>query len=131
MASIIEREASRAEDRAKIARVLYNRLAKDMKLELDSTVAYAEKLETDTTTRGAANPTPRTTPTSTRGCRPGPISAPGRAALEAALEPAAGKWLYFVAVNLDTGESKFAETSREHRRTCGVPGLVPGQQGPL
>ncbi len=50
MASIIEREAGRAEDRAKIARVIYNRLAKGQKLELDSTVAYARNLNTVTTT---------------------------------------------------------------------------------
>ena len=82
VASIIEREAGRAEDRAKIARVLYNRLAKDRKLELDSTVAYAEKLNTVTTT-----PEDRETPTRPyntykfEGLPPGPISAPGRAAL--------------------------------------------------
>ena len=135
VASIIEREAGRAEDRAKIARVLYNRLAKDRKLELDSTVTYAEKLNTVTTTpEDRESDSPYNT-YKYEGLPPGPIAAPGRAALEAALEPASGKWLYFVAVNLDTGESKFAETFSEHSKNVrAVPGLVPAgrcRQGPL
>ncbi len=116
VASIIEREAGRAEDRPKIARVLYNRLAKDRKLELDSTVAYAEKLDTVTTTPEQRESDSPYNTYKYEGLPPGPISAPGRAALEAALEPASGKWLYFVAVNLDTGESKFAETFSEHSK---------------
>ena len=50
VASIIEREVNQEQYRAKVARVLYNRLAKGRKLELDSTVVYAEKLKTNTTT---------------------------------------------------------------------------------
>ena len=50
VASIIEREVRKEEDRAKVARVIYNRLDRDRKLELDSTVTYAEKLKTTTTT---------------------------------------------------------------------------------
>ena len=49
IASIIEREVNREEDRAKVARVIYNRLAKDMRLQMDSTVHYAEN-PTGTTT---------------------------------------------------------------------------------
>jgi UPF0755 protein len=114
VASIIEREAGRAEDRAKIARVLYNRLAEGKKLELDSTVAYARNLNTVTTTpKDRDSDSPYNT-YKFEGLPPGPIAAPGRATLEAALEPADGKWLYFVAVNLDTGETKFAETFKQH-----------------
>ncbi|HYP44667.1 MAG TPA: endolytic transglycosylase MltG, partial [Propionibacteriaceae bacterium] len=63
------------------------------------------------------------------GLPPGPISAPGKAALQAATNPEAGKWLYFVTVNFDTGETKFANTFAEHQRNvlefqayCQAPG---------
>lgn len=116
LASIIEREAGRDEDRAKIARVLYNRLADDELLQLDSTVAYAEKLSTVTTTPKQRDSDSPYNTYKFEGLPPGPISSPGRAALEAALNPAPGKWKYFVAVNLDTGESKFANTFAEHEK---------------
>ena len=116
VASIIEREAGRAQDRPKIARVLYNRLEDGQKLQLDSTVAYAEKLNTVTTTPEQRDSDSPYNTYKYEGLPPGPISAPGKAALEAAMDPAAGKWLYFVAVNLDTGETKFANTYAEHNK---------------
>jgi peptidoglycan lytic transglycosylase G len=113
VASIIEREVNKEEYRAKVARVLYNRLAKKLPLELDSTVVYAEKLKTNTTTaKDRASKSPYNTYTH-KGLPPGPISAPGRASLEAAAGPATGKWLYFVTVNFDTGETKFATTTED------------------
>ena len=51
-----------------------------------------------------------------KGLPPGPISAPGKAALEAASNPEKGKWLYFVTVNLDTGETKFAENQADFEK---------------
>ena len=51
-----------------------------------------------------------------QGLPPGPISNPGESALQAAANPVAGPWLYFVTVNLDTGETKFAATYEEHQR---------------
>ena len=51
-----------------------------------------------------------------RGLPPGPIGAPGQAALQAAAQPASGKWLYFVTVNFDTGETKFATTETEFEK---------------
>jgi len=115
MASIIEREARRDEDRAKVARVLYNRLDKDRRLQLDSTVAYANKSFKHVTTTDAerANKSPYNT-YQHDGLPPGPIAAPGKASLEAAVNPARGDWLYFVTVNLETGETKFAKTKDEH-----------------
>jgi UPF0755 protein len=113
VASIIEKEVNREEDRAKVARVIYNRLDKRMKLRLDSTVVYAENLKTNTTT---AKDQSSRSPYNTyryKGLPPGPISAPGRAALQAAAQPEKGKWLYFVTVNFDTGETKFANTKAE------------------
>ena len=113
VASIIEKEVSRPEDRAKVARVIYNRLGKDMKLQMDSTVTYAERLTgTTTSAKQRASKSPYNT-YRYKGLPPGPISAPGRAALEAAAEPESGKWLYFVTVNLDTRETKFATTPEE------------------
>ena len=69
VASIIEREVNKEEYRAKVARVLYNRLDKGMKLSLDSTVIYAENLKTNTTTKKDQLASPSTTPTATRVCR--------------------------------------------------------------
>jgi UPF0755 protein len=109
VASIIEREVRLEEDRPKVARVIYNRLAKDRKLELDSTVTYAENLKTTTTTKKDRRSKSKYNTYRYKGLPPGPISAPGKAALEAASNPEKGKWLYFVTVNLDTGETKFAE----------------------
>jgi UPF0755 protein len=116
VASIIEREVNKEEYRAKVARVLYNRLAKGMLLEMDSTVTYAENLKTNTTTpKDRASKSPYNT-YKRKGLPPGPIAAPGRASLEAAAGPATGKWLYFVTVNFDTGETKFATTAEDFEK---------------
>lgn len=116
IASIVEREASRDSDRAKVARVLYNRLDDGMRLQLDSTVAYANKnFKTVTTTDAEReNPSPYNT-YQHEGLPPGPISAPVKASLEAAVNPADGDWLFFVTVNLETGETKFATTAAKHK----------------
>ena len=109
VASIIEREVNQPKYRAKVARVLYNRLDEGMPLGLDSTVIYAENLKTNTTTPKDRD---RDSPYNTykvQGLPPGPISAPGKAALQAAANPAKGDWLYFVTVDFKTGETKFAD----------------------
>jgi UPF0755 protein len=116
VASIIEREVRHEEDRAKVARVIYNRLDEGMKLGMDSTVAYAENLKTTTTTPQDRDSDSPYNTYKFKGLPPGPISAPGKAALEAAANPEDGKWLYFVTVNLDTGETKFAETEEEFEK---------------
>jgi UPF0755 protein len=111
IASLVESEVNRAEDRGKVSRVIYNRLEGDETaglLQIDATVNYAlgrdlglalteEDLDVDS-------------PYNTRkfpGLPPGPIESPGEAAIEAAANPADGDWLYYVTVNLDTGETKF------------------------
>ncbi|MFP5282122.1 MAG: endolytic transglycosylase MltG [Actinomycetes bacterium] len=116
VASIIEREVRLDGDRAKVARVLYNRLAKDRKLELDSTVIYAEKLKTNTTTPEDRESRSKYNTYRYKGLPPGPISAPGRAALEAAAAPADGDWLYFVTVNFETGATEFGKTEADFER---------------
>ncbi|GAB3623169.1 endolytic transglycosylase MltG [Mariniluteicoccus endophyticus] len=118
VASIIEAEVRRPEDRPKVARVLYNRLAKDMPLQLDTTVDYANNRQrgtgATTTDEQRRNPSPYNTYVH-KGLPPGPINAPGRQALEAAANPVEGNWLYFVAINLDTGETAFADDFNGHQ----------------
>ncbi|HET9872112.1 MAG TPA: endolytic transglycosylase MltG [Propionibacteriaceae bacterium] len=116
VASIIEREVANPAYRAKVARVLYNRLKKGQPLQLDSTVIYAKNLNTTTTTPQDRQSNSPYNTYKHPGLPPGPISAPGRAALEAAAAPENGKWLYFVTVNFDTGETRFAETFADHEK---------------
>jgi UPF0755 protein len=117
VASLIQAEARFDKDFAKVSRVIYNRLAKDMPLQFDSTVHYAVgkdgSVGTSDSDRNVDSPYNTYEVT---GLPPTPIDSPGAKALRAALEPAAGDWLYFVTTNPDTGETKFAESYREHLR---------------
>lgn len=117
VASLVEAEARRPADFPKVARVIYNRVAKNQRLQLDSTVHYAiNRYDTPSTTRAErANPSPYNTYVHP-GLPPGPINSPGERALRAAIHPAEGSWMYFVTVNPDTGETKFATTLAEHER---------------
>ena len=115
MASIIEAEAAGASDRGKIARVIYSRLQDTGQfptLGLDSTVRFAlggytgplkqSQLATDSPYNTRLKP----------GLPPGPIDNPGEAALEAALHPTAGPWLYFVTLPKEN-KTFFAVTNSE------------------
>ncbi len=114
IASIVEAEARRDEDRPKVARVILNRLAKPMRLQLDSTVSYGVQKRALTTT-DAERATVNAWNTYTKDGLPDtPIANPGVAAIQAAANPAEGAWLFFVAVNPETGETKFATTQSEH-----------------
>lgn len=119
IASIIEAEVRRPEDRAKVARVIYNRLEANpqMRLQMDSTVHYVKGTRGGVTTSDAdrADPSPYNTYFHT-GLPPGPIGAPGQSSLEAAANPEDGDWLYFVSINMDTGETVFARTFTEHQQ---------------
>lgn len=117
IASIVQAETGPDEaDLGKIARVIYNRLAMDLPLQMDSTVAYAVGESTVfVTEEEKAVDSPYNTYLYT-GLPPGPIGNPGQAAVEAALNPTPGDWLYFVTVNLDTGETKYATTLEEHEQ---------------
>jgi UPF0755 protein len=112
VASLIEEEAKLEQDRPKIARVILNRLAAGMKLQIDATVEYAEGvhktklLDSDLKTQSPYNTY------LVSGLPPGPIASPGKASLEAALDPAAGTWLYYVLINPD-GEHGFATTAAQ------------------
>lgn len=115
VASLVQAEASRPEDTGKVARVIDNRLAKKMPLQFDSTVNYVLQRRGKVTTSDKARES--SSPYNTYrqpGLPPGPIDNPGAAALKAALNPTPGSWIYFVTVNLATGETKFATTDTEH-----------------
>jgi UPF0755 protein len=117
VASIVQREARHAADFPKVARVVYNRLERGMPLQMDSTVHYAvgKTGEVATTDEDRSSSSPYNT-YRFRGLPPGPIAAPGDAALQAALNPAEGDWIYFVTVNNATGETRFAVTGAQHQQ---------------
>jgi len=115
-ASLVEREAKLNVDKPKIARVIDNRLAKGMKLEFDSTIKYIAPSEgVFTTDADRATDSPYNTYLY-QGLPPGAIAAPSDDSIRDVLNPAEGDWLFFVTVNLDTGETAFASTFPEHQK---------------
>lgn len=113
MASIVQVEG-KPRDFARVARVFYNRIDRDMPLQSDATVSYATNGETVTTTdEQRATDSPYNT-YYYRGLPIGPINSPGTDAIRATLEPEEGEWLYFVTINLETGETAFTNTYAEH-----------------
>lgn len=101
IASLIEKEANVADERSKVAAVIYNRLAKDMSLGIDATVRYALNKWTGPLT---VSDLEVDSPFNTRvkkGLPPAPIASPGVAALRAALEPETVDYLYYVLIDTD------------------------------
>lgn len=118
LAALIQVEARLTEDFFKVSRVFQNRLAIDMLLQSDATVSYGTGGTTVTTTNAQrADKNPYNTYVY-KGLPAGPISNPGELAIEAALRPADGDWLFFVTVNLKTGETKFSKTVAEHDKAA-------------
>ncbi|MDE2592313.1 MAG: endolytic transglycosylase MltG [Actinomycetales bacterium] len=116
LAGLIQAEARQTQDFYKVSRVFLNRIASGMKLQSDATVSYGVNGKTvNTTAADRANPNGYNTYVHA-GLPIGPISAPGHVAIDAALHPAAGSWIYFCAVNLETGETWFSTTYAEHAR---------------
>lgn len=113
-ASILEAEGRTTEDRMKQARVILNRIAKGMNLQIDSTVNYGvQKRAITTTDAERADKNPYNT-YANPGLPVGPIGNPSASSIEAAQHPADGPWLFWVTVNPSTGETKFAQTQEEH-----------------
>jgi len=113
MASLIERETGAPEERRKIAGVFKRRMERGMRLQTDPTVIYGmgSRYEGNITRADLQEKTPYNTYV-IDGLPPTPIALPGRAALEAAVDPLAGNTLYFVAKG--DGSHRFSRTLREH-----------------
>jgi UPF0755 protein len=118
LASIVEKETGKGNERARVAGVFMNRLSRRMKLQSDPTIVYGLVGGKGTLGRGILrSEIERATPYNTyviEGLPPGPIANPGKAALEAVANPAKTKDLYFVADG--TGGHAFAETYEAHLR---------------
>ena len=120
LAALIQREAGIEEDFYKVSRVFLNRLDPAQwpsgLLQSDATVAYGtgatERVKTTDAERADVSNTFNTYVHP--GLPVGPISNPGDIAIDAAVNPADGTWLYFVSWNLDTGETIFSTTIEEH-----------------
>ena len=117
LASIVEKEASRPEERPIVAAVYENRLRIGMALQCDPTVIYALDRAGKYTGNLRRDDLAFDSPYNTYrypGLPPGPIASPGRASLEAAVHPAQVDFLYFVSRN--DGSHEFARTLEEHNR---------------
>ncbi len=116
LASIVEKETGKPDERPRVAGVFVNRLQKHMKLESDPTIVYGLVFGKGTLGHSISKAElAQTTPYNTyiiEGLPPGPIANPGKAALEAVANPVRGKDLYFVADG--TGGHVFAETLDQH-----------------
>jgi UPF0755 protein len=112
LASIVEKETALPAERPVIARVFLNRLRRGMPLQADPTVAYAAGKEGRAPTREDLRADHPFNTYRNRGLPPGPIGNPGRAAIEAVLEPADVPYLYFVAI--DERAHHFSTTLEEH-----------------
>ncbi|MFF4849186.1 endolytic transglycosylase MltG [Streptomyces sp. NPDC001194] len=114
LASIIEAEAESRTDRGKVARVVHNRLARSMPLQMDSTINYALNRSTvDTKLSETRIDSPFNT-YERQGLPPTPIDSPGLESMAAAVAPTPGDWLFFVTVK--PGDTRFSATYEEHRK---------------
>jgi UPF0755 protein len=111
IASLVQAEAATPEDMGKVARIIYNRLGRGMPLQLDSTINYALNRprarisEQDTKLNSPYNSFSR------MGLPPTPIGNPGDKAIQAAINPTPGDWLYFVTVK--PGDTRFSASYQE------------------
>ena len=124
IASIIQREARFEQDFYKVSQVIQNRLDPGNQdtfglLQMDSTAQYGYGEMHDGTVSSSAEALADDNPWNTYvhpGLPIGPIANPGDVAIDAAMHPADGDWMYFVTVNLDTGETVFTSNIRDHER---------------
>ena len=115
LASIIEKETALASERPQISGVFIRRLLKRMRLQTDPTVIYGIGVEFNgnLTRKDLRTDTPYNTYTRS-GLPPTPIALPGKAAINAAVHPADGSEVYFVATGLGDGSHKFSDTKEQH-----------------
>lgn len=116
LASIIQEEARLQDDFYKVSNVFNNRLDKGMLLQTDPTVKYYYEGSIKSFQQGVNDTGNPYNTYVYPGLPPGPISSPGSLAIDAAINPAPGDYLFFVTINLDTGETVFSETLREHEK---------------
>lgn len=114
VASIVQAEADTAADMGKVSRVVHNRLAKGMPLQMDSTLNYALDRSTLTTTHADTRTDSPYNTYARGGLPPTPIGNPGGQALKAAIAPPPGDWLYFVTVA--PGDTRFTADYAEQQR---------------
>ncbi|WP_327292091.1 endolytic transglycosylase MltG [Streptomyces sp. NBC_01198] len=114
IASLIQAEAQEADDFGKVSRVIYNRLDQGMKLQFDSTINYAMGRSTLTTSNSDIHYKSPYNTYDNKGLPPGPIDSPGHQAVEAALNPTSGNWLYFVTVK--PGDTRFTNNFATHQK---------------
>jgi UPF0755 protein len=122
IASLIEAETPKDEDRFRVSQVVYNRLEDNDLLRFDSTVKYIFEREGEIKDRILFRDLEVDDPYNTyqnAGLPPGPINSPGQDSLEAALDPEEGPWRYFVVIDRE-GNSAFAETFAEHQRNVAI-----------
>ncbi|MDH5612173.1 MAG: endolytic transglycosylase MltG [Gammaproteobacteria bacterium] len=117
LASIVEKESAVPEERALIAGVFINRLRKNIRLQTDPTVIYGigDKYDGDIRFRDLRTDTPYNTYTR-KGLPPTPIAMPGFGSIKAVMHPAKTDYLYFVAINDNSGRHKFSSTLVEHNK---------------
>lgn len=112
VASMIEAETRKDDERPMVARVIYNRLEQGIPLGIDATYLYALKERNRSlTVSDLAIESPYNLRTNA-GLPPTPIGAPGQASLEAAMNPAEGEWLFYVLADCE-GNHAFSETNDE------------------
>lgn len=118
IASMVQLEGKIPNDFFKISRVFANRLDRNIALQSDPTVKYYYEGSIESFQEGMADLDNPYNTYYNPGLPPGPIASPGALAIEATMRPASGNWLYFVSINLITGETIFSETLAEHERAA-------------
>ncbi len=120
LASIIEREAGKKEDYAKVSAIFHNRLQRDMRLESDATITYVLGMDKLTLSNAELDMDSPYNSYRNKGLPPGPICNPSAAAIEAALYPdmqfVSEGYLYFCSKEPESGELAFAVTLEDHQR---------------
>lgn len=126
VASMVERETQRVEERPKVARVIYNRLEQDYYLGVDAAVLYGlGRTNGVLTAADLAKPTPYNNRL-VKGLPPTPIANPGLASVQGAVAPAAGPWLYYVLNSDRSGRHLFTDDPDEFntaKAKCVAAGL--------
>jgi UPF0755 protein len=116
MASLVEREVRDPDDRPKVARAIMNRIDRGMALQIDAAVAYGLGISgTQLTLAHLADPSNPFNTYQHTGLPPTPIANPGAAAIRAVMNPAEGNYIFWVTINLATGETIFTDTYAEHQ----------------